>query len=54
MVYVMIVGQGLNELENQCQRVATEAIARLQTLRDRDQQIEMWRKRIQQLIGRVG
>jgi hypothetical protein len=54
MVYVMIVGQGFNELENQCQRVATEAITRLQTLRDRDQQSEVWRKRIQQIISRVG
>lgn len=54
MVYVMVVGQGFNELENQCQRVATDAITRLQTLRDRDQQSEVWRKRIQQIIGRVG
>ncbi len=54
MVYVMIVGQGLMALENQCQRVATEAITRLQVLRDRDEQSELWRKRIQQIISRVG
>jgi hypothetical protein len=52
MAYIMAAGQGFNELELHCQRVAVEAISRLATLKAREQESEAWQKRVSSLMGR--
>jgi len=52
MAYIMAAGQGFNDLELHCQRVAIEAISRLATLKARQQESDAWQQRVGSLIGR--
>jgi len=52
MAYIMAAGQGFNDLELHCQRVAIEAISRLATLKASQQESDAWQQRVGSLIGR--